>query len=185
KQLWMFSIVPLLLLENVTIQNTLVEEEGKTFDAVIVEGVPDDGNNNDSVCGQIIWIAEIALRTWNTEVFGNVDHKVENPRKTVFLFYKVTKIRQALKQLFVLKQGEIILDKVSDIENHTTLVLTNIPSFEEVKSAVFSMDSCSAPSPDGFGGSFCHHFWDIIGEDVYNSALSNFEILQNFTCKEI
>lgn len=110
-------------------------------------------------------------------------------RSTTY-FHKVTKIRNSIKQLSILKVGSSVLDKQSDIENHIlefysnlyaydnscsdnglvdsvipALVssednsfLTNVPSKEEVKNAVFSLDSSSALGPDGFGGSFYNYF---------------------------
>lgn len=50
------------------------------------------------------------------------------------------------------------------------IMLTNLPTRDEVKNAVFAMNSNGAPGPDGFGGSFYHKHWDIIGEDVFNSV---------------
>lgn len=52
--------------------------------------------------------------------------------------------------------------------------LTNIPTREEVKEAVFNMHGEGAPGPDGFGGLFFQHFWDIVGEDVFQSVLQFF-----------
>lgn len=49
-------------------------------------------------------------------------------------------------------------------------LLTKLPSREEVKNAVFSMNGSGAPGPDGFGGSFYHTYWDIIADDVFNSV---------------
>lgn len=54
------------------------------------------------------------------------------------------------------------------------IMLTKLPSLEEVKKVVFSLDVNSAPGPDGFGGGFYHTFWDIIGNDVFNSCLQFF-----------
>lgn len=45
-------------------------------------------------------------------------------------------------------------------------MLTNLPSMDEVKNAVFSMNGASAPAPDGFGGFFFQKYWDIIATDV-------------------
>lgn len=46
--------------------------------------------------------------------------------------------------------------------------------WKEVKAAVFSMSSSSAPGPTSFGGHFYHTFWEIIGNDVFNSVLQFF-----------
>ncbi|MCI78956.1 RNA-directed DNA polymerase (Reverse transcriptase), partial [Trifolium medium] len=41
-----------------------------------------------------------------------------------------------------------------------------LPTHQEVKAAVFALNRDSAPSPDGFGAFFFHHFWDIVSSDV-------------------
>ncbi|XP_068312484.1 uncharacterized protein [Pyrus communis] len=46
--------------------------------------------------------------------------------------------------------------------------LSCLPSVEEIKSAVFSMDPSSALGPNGFPGSFYQSCWDIVGLDVIN-----------------
>lgn len=46
--------------------------------------------------------------------------------------------------------------------------LTCLPSHEQIKQVVFSMNGDGAPGPDGFGGCFYNSFWDIIGQDVCN-----------------
>lgn len=53
-------------------------------------------------------------------------------------------------------------------------MLTAIPSAEEAKFAVFSMNGCGAPGPDGFGGCFYQTYWDIVSEDVYKVVLQFF-----------
>lgn len=49
-------------------------------------------------------------------------------------------------------------------------MLTKLPSMEEVRSAVFSMNASGAPGPDGFGGIFFQHFWYVVAEDVFKSV---------------
>jgi hypothetical protein len=49
----------------------------------------------------------------------------------------------------------LITDRINDM-------LTNIPSMEEIKSAVFSLNNDSAPGPDGFGACFFQTYWDIV-----------------------
>lgn len=52
--------------------------------------------------------------------------------------------------------------------------LTYIPTLEEVRLDVFSMNPAGAPGSDGFGGVFYQHFWDIIKHDVHSSVLQFF-----------
>lgn len=44
--------------------------------------------------------------------------------------------------------------------------LTAVPTADEVKAAVFSLDPSSAPAPDGYTGVFFTFFLDIVGSDV-------------------
>lgn len=46
--------------------------------------------------------------------------------------------------------------------------LAKIPSEEEIKNVVFSMDPNSSPGPDGFNGQFYQTCWEIIIIDVCN-----------------
>jgi hypothetical protein len=48
--------------------------------------------------------------------------------------------------------------------------LTVMPSFDEIKKAVFDMNADGAPGPDGFGGHFYQFFWDIVAADVVSSV---------------
>ena len=59
----------------------------------------------------------------------------------------------------------------SEITHYQNDFLTNIPSVEEIKTAVFSLSVDSAPEPDGFSGHFYHRFWDIIHNDVQNAVI--------------
>ncbi|MCI51850.1 RNA-directed DNA polymerase (Reverse transcriptase) [Trifolium medium] len=44
--------------------------------------------------------------------------------------------------------------------------LISVPSAEEIKTAVFDMNGDGAPGPDGFGGHFYQHFWNVVAFDV-------------------
>ncbi|KAK2369221.1 hypothetical protein QL285_082369 [Trifolium repens] len=63
---------------------------------------------------------------------------------------------------------DCIPDLVSTEDNN---FLTSTPSDAEIKSAIFSMNGDGAPGPDGFGGHFYQHFWDIVASDeILHSA---------------
>lgn len=57
---------------------------------------------------------------------------------------------------------EVIPNIVSSAKNK---MLTDLPTFDEVKHAVFSMNSKGAPGPYGFGAFFYQEYWDIIVVD--------------------
>jgi len=56
---------------------------------------------------------------------------------------------------------------VSEEENS---MLVRCLSNDEIKQDVFALNSDSAPGSDGFGGSFFHGCWDIVGSDFCNAV---------------
>lgn len=44
--------------------------------------------------------------------------------------------------------------------------LTSIPTKEEIKTALFSINAKKAPGPDGFSASFFQSFWNTLGDDL-------------------
>uniref|UniRef100_A0A7N2MQC3 Reverse transcriptase n=1 Tax=Quercus lobata TaxID=97700 RepID=A0A7N2MQC3_QUELO len=56
-------------------------------------------------------------------------------------------------------------------DNEMLLVM---PSMEEIKTTVFSMDSHKAPRLDGMSPLFFEHYWHLIGGDVVDAVLSFF-----------
>ncbi|KAK9943241.1 hypothetical protein M0R45_008855 [Rubus argutus] len=57
----------------------------------------------------------------------------------------------------------VIPHMVTDVENAS---LMTIPYPQEVHEAVKRLDGFSAPGPDGFGGCFFSHYWDVVSNDV-------------------
>jgi hypothetical protein len=66
---------------------------------------------------------------------------------------------------------EVIPSLVTDEIN---VVLTMLPSHDEINAAVFALNKDSAPGPDGFGAYFYQHYWDIVNLDVINAVLEFF-----------
>ena len=56
------------------------------------------------------------------------------------------------------------------VTTEENIVLTAMPSFDDIKKAVFNMNTNGALGPDGFGVHFFQHFWDIVVADVVNSV---------------
>jgi len=56
------------------------------------------------------------------------------------------------------------------VTTEENIVLTVMPSFDDIKKTVFDMNTDGAPGSDGFGIHFFQHFWDIVAADVVSSA---------------
>lgn len=68
-----------------------------------------------------------------------------------------------------------LLEVISRVVTHEeNAFLEDIPSLDEVKQVVFSMDGESAAGLDGFTGQFFTCAWDIIVEDLYSAVVSFF-----------
>lgn len=88
-------------------------------------------------------------------------------------------VLQYYQNLFVGENNclpNLLIDSVipSLVSNDDNAMLTNLPSMEEVRSAVFSMNANGAPGPDGFGGIFYQKYWDIVSKDVFGLVLQFF-----------
>jgi hypothetical protein len=60
------------------------------------------------------------------------------------------------------------------ISEETNRLLTMLPSSSKIHNAVFSMNSQSAPGPDGFGAYLFQTYWDIVKDDVIKAVLQFF-----------
>ncbi|XP_019240114.1 PREDICTED: uncharacterized protein LOC109220105 [Nicotiana attenuata] len=68
-----------------------------------------------------------------------------------------------------------IIDHVPTlVEEEQNARLTELPTKEEVRKAVYGLNGDSAGGPDGFTGAFYHTCWDIVGEDIYAMVLQFF-----------
>ena len=76
---------------------------------------------------------------------------------------------------FVL-QDQLLAEEVIPnlITTETNVMITMLPSHEEIKAVVFSLNKDSAPVPDGFGAYFFQLYWNIVKEDVQYAVLEFF-----------
>ncbi|KAL6203002.1 hypothetical protein ACLB2K_026706 [Fragaria x ananassa] len=153
---------------------------------------------------------KLCLKQWNNTVFGNVHRNLELVRAKLSAIQQdiasnssndinfeaevmaKVEVLQAVKRQEAFRRDRarvkwVIPSLVSEEDN---LLLASIPTSEEIRRAFFSMDPSSAPSPDGFPGSFYRSCWDTVGADVisfvqfffqqnwlYPNANSNFILL--------
>lgn len=62
----------------------------------------------------------------------------------------------------------------SCISEEDNIVLTTTPTLKDIKDTVFSIDTDSAPGPDGFSGYFYQRAWDIIASDLHKAVIAVF-----------
>ncbi|WJX32857.1 hypothetical protein P8452_21136 [Trifolium repens] len=77
----------------------------------------------------------------------------------------------------VLQENNLVEDVIPNlISEETNRLLTMLPSSSEIHNAIFSMNSQSAPGPDGFGAYFFQTYWDIVKDDVIKAVLQFFTL---------
>ncbi|XP_058742332.1 uncharacterized protein LOC131614798 [Vicia villosa] len=103
---------------------------------------------------------------------ARVKWQLEGDRNTGY-FHRISKIKQKFRPISMLMNGETLLTDTKDIAENAMLTL--LPSMEEIKAAVFSLNKDSAPGPDGFGAVFYQTYWDIIKGDVSKAVLQFFD----------
>ncbi|KAL0300260.1 UNVERIFIED_CONTAM: hypothetical protein Sangu_3131200 [Sesamum angustifolium] len=67
--------------------------------------------------------------------------------------------------------SEHLEDGLTDEDRRSLFVM---PTLEEVREAMFSIDPDSVAGPDGFGAVFFHTCWEIISEDVFSAVIEFF-----------
>ncbi|CAJ2662070.1 unnamed protein product [Trifolium pratense] len=114
------------------------------------------------------------LRSWNKGIFGNVHSSVneaEQDLNNIQIQIQNFGHSDSLGSLERTAQKEVIPNLVNENVN---ALLTLIPSYDEIKNAVFSLNKDSAPGPDGYGAFFYQKYWEIINEDVVAAVLQFF-----------
>jgi len=53
---------------------------------------------------------------------------------------------------------------ITDIDN---IELVKLLDQEEVRQALFAIDSNKTPGPNGFGAGFFKHYWELVKDDFY------------------
>ncbi|XP_060177980.1 uncharacterized protein LOC132607916 [Lycium barbarum] len=119
------------------------------------------------------------LTAWSRSTYGDIFQQITNMKgvikahETIFeadpsyankeklnkaQFHEVTPpvqfdILEHIPRLFTVEQNEALVAR---------------PTKEEVKNAVFGLNSASAAGPDGFTGLFFQTCWEIVGNDIFN-----------------
>ncbi|CAK8535930.1 unnamed protein product [Lathyrus sativus] len=103
---------------------------------------------------------------------------LKGDRNTTF-FHRVSKIKSKLKPISMFKHGDADMSMVDDtiprlVDDNMNVVLSQLPSLEEISTNVFALNKDSAPGPNGFGATFFQLFWNIVKVDVSNPVTDFF-----------
>ncbi|XP_024630529.1 uncharacterized protein [Medicago truncatula] len=73
-------------------------------------------------------------------------------------------------------QDQMLVEEVIPqlVGGNINAMLTMLPSHEEIRNAVFSLNKESAPRPDGFRAFFFQTYWDIVQREVIDAVLQFF-----------
>ncbi|KAK2352799.1 hypothetical protein QL285_090510 [Trifolium repens] len=109
---------------------------------------------------------------------ANLNWHLHGDRNTKY-FHRIAKIETASKMITSLQDGEqepLLAEEVIPhlVTDEVNALMTLLPSHQEIKAAVFSLNKDSAPGPDGFGAFFFQNYWDIVKLDVFNAVLEFF-----------
>ncbi|XP_019433073.1 PREDICTED: uncharacterized protein LOC109339968 [Lupinus angustifolius] len=124
----------------------------------------------------------IKLKDWNANIFGNVPLRVKNALANVEIIQSCINasslyphlLDQDLHAQNQLLEALTIEEDFYLVGNEENAMLISIPTSEEIKSVVFSINGEGAPGPDCFGGCFYQQFWEIVSKDVCNSVTQFF-----------
>ncbi|CAL9006542.1 unnamed protein product [Prunus brigantina] len=131
------------------------------------------------------------LNEWNWREFGDINAKVNDSMRALEsiqteianLGPSDERFLRENQKMFtadaeVVNTGLVERVNPSLVTAGDNMLLTSIPSQEEIFGVVKSMDSLSSPGPDGFGGIFFLHCWSVVGHEVVQAcrpvALANF-----------
>ncbi|KAI5426607.1 hypothetical protein KIW84_032149 [Lathyrus oleraceus] len=111
-----------------------------------------------------------------TKLISTIEHEEEvftDPKDISSIFSN--HYEQIFNSSHVYVDNDLVDEVIPNLVNgHTNALLTTHPSQDEIQSAVFSMNKDGSPRPDGFGGYFVQHYWEIIKTDVINEMVQFF-----------
>ncbi|XP_060181961.1 uncharacterized protein LOC132611561 [Lycium barbarum] len=100
---------------------------------------------------------------------GNWIEGVNDIAKEAIMFFE----KQFTRENIVMEDSILsCLPRVIDPGDNEELC--KLPTLQEIKEVVFSMNSDSSPGPDGVNGTFYKKCWDIIATDLYEMILEFF-----------
>jgi len=59
------------------------------------------------------------------------------------------------------------------------LELVKLPDMDEVKQALFAIDSNKTPGPDGFGAGSFKHYWAVVKDDFFNVFSNSLHMIRS------
>ncbi|XP_026399657.1 uncharacterized protein LOC113295543 [Papaver somniferum] len=118
-----------------------------------------------------------AIKLWNQSVFGNVNNRLKQAQLHMEVDLRNSDEDPSDVAKFNLVKDATVRDELFNYDHPSItaeerVCLDLVPSFEEIKQAVFDLDADSAPGPDGFSGCFYRHCWEIIHHDLVNAIIS-------------
>ncbi|XP_026378267.1 uncharacterized protein LOC113272677 [Papaver somniferum] len=106
-------------------------------------------------------LMKIKIREWNWNVFGDVKVKMKEAEQEMM---KASLLSDNDPSNISLLNDLVCARGV--ITEEDNMMLETVPSGQEIKEVVFSLNVDSAPGPDGFPGFFYRYAWDIIREGM-------------------
>ncbi|XP_019266859.1 PREDICTED: uncharacterized protein LOC109244255 [Nicotiana attenuata] len=95
----------------------------------------------------------------------------EGDGNTSFFHNHVNGKRKKLQLKRIQNSSGVWIENQEQMADVANMELSRLPTFEEVKGAVFELSGESAGGPGGFTGLFYQSCWDIVGRDIHNMVM--------------
>lgn len=105
------------------------------------------------------------------------NHKDRNPSESKEIIDCTVNYFQTLfsTNLVLLQDMSMVDDTVPRlVDDNMNVILTRLPSLDEIIVVVFALNKDSALGPDDFGVIFYKYYWDIIMVDISNDVTDYF-----------
>ncbi|KAL0418815.1 UNVERIFIED_CONTAM: hypothetical protein Sradi_1295000 [Sesamum radiatum] len=126
---------------------------------------------------QKIFRTKELLKQWNMDIFGNVFTTVERAKQEAIEAQKIFDRDPSEANLIALNKSNAILVHALSLESkywkqkkEVSHNICNIPTKEETKDIVFSIDKDSVVGPDSFSSVFYQACWEFIAKDIHQAV---------------
>ncbi|XP_057797764.1 uncharacterized protein LOC131013653 [Salvia miltiorrhiza] len=130
-----------------------------------------DGDRNSSFFHNMIKFRKQHLNIGHLKIDGVVTTDARQIERHIIDYFSILFKETDNRRVETVELEAVIDHSISDTQNE---MLIRLPDEVEISAAVHSMESSSAPGPDGFSGAFFQSSWKIVKGDVVHAVRTFF-----------